>query len=312
MLGVSLGGRVGSGCSSCTETSRGTRCQERTRRGLPQAGPPDHGRSLAAAGMETSWRTERQQLKPGQNTRQRPDSQLADRPPDSPHRHAGSRRASGRPRPRRRFRSRAPNPRSWPCGGCRPCEWNLWTGRGWVAGASCCGCSVSMSAPAISSGRIAADVGRSRGAGPRAGLMPTPETSAAAMCSAASFTRITPSQPDESWLLRPPAAWPSGRATCRCTADQGNNAGSLVAERESQAGLGLCRDAEQRGNGKYRDRDDHLGQTNRRTSHRIHRRRRPCEDAQHPLDLGLELQRRPRPLPSACAGPAPGCGRRPQ
>jgi hypothetical protein len=49
----------------------------------------------------------RRQLKPGQNTRQSPDSQLADRPPDSPHRHAGSCRASGRPRPRRRFRSRA-------------------------------------------------------------------------------------------------------------------------------------------------------------------------------------------------------------
>jgi hypothetical protein len=67
-----------------------------------------------------------------------------------PHRHAGSCRASGRPRPPWKFRSRAPNPRSWPCGGCRPYGWNLWTGRWWVAGASCCGCSVSMSAPAIS------------------------------------------------------------------------------------------------------------------------------------------------------------------
>jgi hypothetical protein len=55
------------------------------------------------------------------------DSQLADRPPDSPHRHAGSCRTSGRPRPRRTFRSRAPNPRSWPCRGCRPCGWDLWT-----------------------------------------------------------------------------------------------------------------------------------------------------------------------------------------
>jgi hypothetical protein len=31
------------------------------------------------------------------------------------------------------------------------------------------------------------------------------------MCSAAAFTRITPSQADGSWLPRPPAAWPSGR-----------------------------------------------------------------------------------------------------
>jgi hypothetical protein len=59
----------------------------RTRRGWPQAGPADDGRSVAA-GIVTSWRTERQQLKSGQTTRQRPDSQLADRPPDSPHRPA--------------------------------------------------------------------------------------------------------------------------------------------------------------------------------------------------------------------------------
>lgn len=141
--------------------------------GLPQAGPPDDGRSVAAAGMETSWRTERQQLKPGQNTRQSSDSQLADRPPDSLSGLPGSCRTSGGLDPRkfrsRKFCSRAPNPRSWPCGGCQPYGWNRWTGRWWVAGASCCGCSVSMSAPAIRSGRIAAGVGRSRGAEPRSG-----------------------------------------------------------------------------------------------------------------------------------------------
>jgi hypothetical protein len=179
--------------------------------GCRRLGRPTTARSVAA-GMETSWRTEGQQLKPGQNTRQSSDSQLADRPPDSPHRHAGSCGASGRPRPPRKVRSRAPNPRSWPCGGCRPCGWNLWTGRWWVvADASCCGCSMSMSPPAISSGPIVAGVGRSRGAGPRSGSRPTPERPAAAMCSAAAFTRITPSQADGSWLPRPPAAWPSGR-----------------------------------------------------------------------------------------------------
>ena len=176
----------------------------------------DDGRSVAAAGMETSWRTERQQLKPGQNTQQRPDSQLADRPPDSPHRHAGSCRASGRPRPRRKFRSRAPTPRSWPCGGCRPCGWNLWTGRWWVAGASCCGCPVSMSAPASAAvaSRLASAVPQAHGQG-RVDAC-TGEVSRRDVLGA-SFTRVTPSQPDESWLPRPPAAWrPEGLPVGAC------------------------------------------------------------------------------------------------
>jgi hypothetical protein len=85
----------------------------------------------AAAGMETSWRTERQQLKPGQNTRQRPDSQLADRPPDSPHRPARELSSIGA----------ASTARSGPLPGAESkvvavrrvpaVRWNLWTGRWW-------------------------------------------------------------------------------------------------------------------------------------------------------------------------------------
>ena len=165
--------------------------------GVPQAGPPDDGRSVAAAGMETSWRTERQQLKPGQTTRQSSDSQLADRPPDSPHRHAGSCRASGRPRPPgssapgRRIQGRGRAAGAGRAGGIA----GLDAGGGPVPAAAVarCRCPLRQSA----AGRIAASVGRSRGAGPRSGSMPTPERSAAAMCSAASFTRITPSQPDD-------------------------------------------------------------------------------------------------------------------
>jgi hypothetical protein len=93
---------------------------------------------------------------------------------------------------------------------------DLWTGRWWVAGASCCGCPVSMSAPASAAvaSRLASAVPQAHGQG-RVDAC-TGEVSRRDVLGA-SFTRVTPSQPDESWLPRPPAAWrPEGLPVGAC------------------------------------------------------------------------------------------------
>jgi hypothetical protein len=82
------------------------------------------------------------------------------------------------------------------------------------------------------------------------------------------------------------AHWQPGRpvgATCRCAADQGSNAAPRC-----RAGIssrpGRRRDAEQRGNGQHRDRDDHLGQD---------------QPAQQPQGSAVDVaQARPRSIPS--------------
>jgi hypothetical protein len=135
--------------------------------GLPQAGPLDDGRSVAA-GMETSWRTERQQLKPGQNTQQSPDSQLADRPPDSRHgmpgavEHRGGLDRTEWSAPGRRIQGRGRAAGAGRAGG--SLDWTLVGGRRQLLrlpGVDVRSC--------ISRGRIAAGVGRSPGTWPRSG-----------------------------------------------------------------------------------------------------------------------------------------------
>ena len=90
-----------------------------------------------------------------------------------------------------------------PSGGCRPSAWSVWTGRWWLAGASCCGCWGSMSGTTTSSDRTAA----SRCAFPCLGSSVRRTAaltrSGVVMCSAASSTNITRSQHDESGFPRP-------------------------------------------------------------------------------------------------------------
>jgi hypothetical protein len=102
--------------------------------GVATGWPPDDGPFGGGGGHGDLLENGRQQLKPGQNTRQSPDSQLADQPPDSPHRHTGNCRASGRPRPPRKFRSRAPESkivavRRMPALRVESLEWTLVGGR---------------------------------------------------------------------------------------------------------------------------------------------------------------------------------------
>jgi hypothetical protein len=187
----------------CTKTSRGTRCQGRTRRRVAAGwaarrrpiGGGGHGDLLenreAAAQTRAEHTTESRQ-----STR--------------------SCRASGRPRPHGVVRSRAPNPRSWPCGGCRPCGWisGLDAG-GWPAPAAAvarCRCPL-LHQPRSHRGwrrpfpRHMDKVGVDADTG---------EVSRRDALGA-SFTRVTPSQPDESWLPRPPAAWrPEGLPVGAC------------------------------------------------------------------------------------------------
>ena len=193
---------------------RGPRCQGRTRRGVPQAGPTDDGPFGGGGGhgdllenREAAAQTRADHTTAFRQSTRRPAARFpASACPGAVEHRGGFDRAG----------SSAPGAesRSWPCGGCRSCGWisGLDAG-GWSAPAAAvvrCRCPL-LHQPRSHRGwrrpfpRHMAKVGS----------MPAPARSAAATCSAASFTRVTPSQPDQSWLPRPPAAWRPVGAPCR-------------------------------------------------------------------------------------------------
>ena len=178
----------------------------------------------------------RQELKSGQNTRQTPDSQLADWPPDSPQRHAGNCRASGgldRPgssAPGGRIQDRGRAAGAGRAGGISGLD-----AGGWPAPAAAVAlfrCPLLQSAAVAA--RLASAVPEARA---KVGVdADTGEVSRRDVLGGLIHEDHAV-QPDESWLPRPPAAWPSGRATCRALLIRAA-ARVLVAEREPQPALG--------------------------------------------------------------------------
>jgi hypothetical protein len=214
--GVSLGGRVGSGCSSCTKTSRGTRCQGRTRRGCRRL----VGRRwpIGGGGHGDLLEDGRLQLKPGPNMHATDLRQSTSGPAARfPHRHAGGLSSIGAALTAPKFRSRARiQGRGRAAGVGRAGGMSGLDAAGWPAPAAAvalCRCPLLQSAAvalrlasavpeARGQGRVDAYTGEGSRRDGLGGLM--------RVGSAASCARVTPSQPDESWLPRPPAAWPSG------------------------------------------------------------------------------------------------------
>jgi hypothetical protein len=213
---VSLGGRVGSGCWSCTRDVTGTQVPGADASGVA-AGWAAQRRPIGGGGHGDLLEDGRWQLKPGQNTRQRPDSQLADRPPDSligmpgAVEHRGGLDRAERSAPGRRIQGRGRAAGVGRAGGMSGLD-----AAGWPAPAAAvalCRCPILQSAAvalrlasavpeARGQGRVDAYTGEGSRRDGLGGLM--------RVGSAASCARVTPSQPDESWLPRPPAAWPSG------------------------------------------------------------------------------------------------------
>ena len=130
--------------------------------GLPQAGPPDDGRSVAAAGMETleSGRGGSNQAEHTTDSRQS-TSRLAARFPSAACRELSS---IGRPRPPRKFRSQAAESkivavRRVPAVRVESLDWTLVGGRRQLLRLLC------FDVRSCASQRSHAGVGRSRGAG---------------------------------------------------------------------------------------------------------------------------------------------------